>query len=116
MGESALADYLDALELSTGHIAELFVLLDRDDSGAVDIEEFIDGCNKLKGDAKSFDVHRISLEVKSIKELVNTLAAFVVESFAHFDVEVDMESFETEIRKTTSTSIATRVNKLEASR
>merc|ERR1712232_1156751 len=54
--------YLEALEISLVETKSLFKLLDRDRSGTVDIDEFCEGCLRLKGEAKSFDIHCLMYE------------------------------------------------------
>eukprot|EP00927_Polykrikos_kofoidii_P004781 TRINITY_DN11890_c0_g1_i2.p1 TRINITY_DN11890_c0_g1~~TRINITY_DN11890_c0_g1_i2.p1 ORF type:complete len:697 (-),score=115.86 TRINITY_DN11890_c0_g1_i2:17-2107(-) len=49
--------YLEACEITISEIDVLIRLIDRDDSGTIDIDEFCEGCLKLKGDAKSYDIH-----------------------------------------------------------
>jgi len=39
-------------------------MLDLDDSGEVDMEEFVSGCLRLKGNAKSIDIHTLMFEIK----------------------------------------------------
>mmetsp|Transcript_41947 Transcript_41947/g.96261 ORF Transcript_41947/g.96261 Transcript_41947/m.96261 type:complete len:709 (-) Transcript_41947:145-2271(-) len=52
-----LQEYFEALELSASDTYTLFRLLDLDGSGEVDIDEFCDGCMRLGGSAKSFDMN-----------------------------------------------------------
>jgi len=54
--------YLEALDLSLVETKSLMLLLDRDGSGEVDIDEFCEGCLRLKGEAKSFDIHCLLYE------------------------------------------------------
>jgi len=53
----ALQEYFEALDLTANDTESLFKLLDMDDSGEVDIDEFCDGCMRLGGPAKSFDIN-----------------------------------------------------------
>mmetsp|Transcript_60847 Transcript_60847/g.145015 ORF Transcript_60847/g.145015 Transcript_60847/m.145015 type:complete len:794 (+) Transcript_60847:201-2582(+) len=53
----ALQEYFEALGISANDTETLFKLLDRDSSGEVDIDEFCDGCMRLGGTAKSFDIN-----------------------------------------------------------
>eukprot|EP00928_Gymnodinium_smaydae_P005223 TRINITY_DN11794_c0_g2_i1.p1 TRINITY_DN11794_c0_g2~~TRINITY_DN11794_c0_g2_i1.p1 ORF type:complete len:118 (+),score=20.56 TRINITY_DN11794_c0_g2_i1:191-544(+) len=57
-----MSQYLEALEISAFDARSMFKLLDRDNSNAIDIEEFCDGCIRLKGEAKSFDVNCLMYE------------------------------------------------------
>jgi len=56
--------YFNALELDFEQAEHLFMLLDVDNSGAVDFEEFLDGCEKLKGEARSIDLAMLHYEMK----------------------------------------------------
>merc|ERR1719499_246899 len=42
----------------------LFRLLDVDDSGVIDVDEFVSGCMRMQGDAKSIDVHTMIFQVQ----------------------------------------------------
>jgi len=56
--------YFSTQQLDTSDARELFNLLDQDGDGEVCIEEFILGCKKLKGQAKSSDVATLLRESK----------------------------------------------------
>mmetsp|Transcript_98977 Transcript_98977/g.171517 ORF Transcript_98977/g.171517 Transcript_98977/m.171517 type:complete len:593 (+) Transcript_98977:172-1950(+) len=51
--------YLEVLEMDPEHGTLLFKLLDYDQSGMIDTKEFIDGCNRIKGVAKAFDIQTL---------------------------------------------------------
>jgi len=57
-----LAAYVEALEVNPSDALMLFSFLDGDGSGAIDIDEFCQGCLRLKGEAKSFDVYCLIYE------------------------------------------------------
>mmetsp|Transcript_932 Transcript_932/g.1290 ORF Transcript_932/g.1290 Transcript_932/m.1290 type:complete len:164 (-) Transcript_932:7-498(-) len=61
--ERAIA-YFNALDLDYNEAKTLFTLLDTDRSGSVDIDEFMLGCDRLKGDAKSIDMAMLHCEVR----------------------------------------------------
>eukprot|EP00929_Paragymnodinium_shiwhaense_P119381 TRINITY_DN91275_c0_g1_i1.p1 TRINITY_DN91275_c0_g1~~TRINITY_DN91275_c0_g1_i1.p1 ORF type:complete len:708 (-),score=108.70 TRINITY_DN91275_c0_g1_i1:340-2463(-) len=61
------------LGLSSDDLALLFRLIDDDGSGEVNIDEFLDGCLKLKGEAKSIDVHAVWKEVSKLHRVLDTL-------------------------------------------
>merc|ERR1712176_1433885 len=56
--------YVDALGINAENTRMLFRLLDVDNSGKIDLEEFCDGCLRLQGEAKSMDVHTMIFKVK----------------------------------------------------
>jgi len=51
--------YFQALELDVSQAPVLFDLLDADGSGAVTVEEFVEGCVRLRGQARSIDVNKV---------------------------------------------------------
>eukprot|EP00440_Ansanella_granifera_P066796 gb/GFBE01072440.1/.p1 GENE.gb/GFBE01072440.1/~~gb/GFBE01072440.1/.p1 ORF type:complete len:233 (+),score=70.88 gb/GFBE01072440.1/:1-699(+) len=59
-----LKTYLEALDLQVDDAWNLFKLLDRQDTNAVTIENFVEGCLRLKGQAKSIDLARMMYENK----------------------------------------------------
>jgi len=56
--------YLRALDLEATQVEGLFKLLDTDAEGTVDIDEFVMGCLRLKGSAKTVDVATIMYDQK----------------------------------------------------
>jgi Ca2+-binding EF-hand superfamily protein len=55
------------LGLNPTDLAQLFKLIDDDESGEVNIDEFLDGCLRLRGEAKSVDVHAVIRANKKIE-------------------------------------------------
>merc|ERR1719245_1157393 len=51
--------YFDSFELDVSEAWKLFKLLDRDDSNDVGIDEFVEGCMRMKGQSRSIDVHTL---------------------------------------------------------
>ena len=51
-----LQTVFDALEITGPAAWDLFRQLDRDGSGEVDVDEFLEGCMMIKGPARSIDV------------------------------------------------------------
>merc|ERR1712085_207072 len=60
--------YFQTLNLDIRQAHILFKLLDCNDNGEVGIEEFIDGCLRLRGQAKSLD---LNLVIYQLETLVN---------------------------------------------
>jgi len=66
--ETAARTYLEALNVSPEDACVLFRLLDRDGSGSISLSEFSDGCLRLQGDAKSFELHCIMYDFANFLE------------------------------------------------
>merc|ERR1712151_907905 len=62
--------YFSTLKLDVSDARLLFKLLDHDRSDEVNITEFITGCYKLQGDARSLDTKLMRCEVNAIWESV----------------------------------------------
>ena len=58
--------YLSSMELDVSQVKALFVLLDVDESGEVSVDEFVKGCTRLKGAARSMDVNMLLYENQKI--------------------------------------------------
>jgi len=56
--------YFASLELQPGDAWELFKLFDTDGQNAVDIDEFLSGCMRLKGTARALDIAKLAYESK----------------------------------------------------
>jgi hypothetical protein len=58
--------YFQTLDLDIRKAHTLFKLLDRNDSGGVGIEEFLDGCLRLRGQAKSLDINLVIYQLENL--------------------------------------------------
>jgi len=73
--ESHLSDprvqaFFMSLELEAIEARRLFRLLDIDETGSVDAEEFVVGCMCLKGGAKTMDVAALFMEVRRVAKTI----------------------------------------------
>jgi len=66
MASNSLVEYLAAMDLSSTNAADLFKLLDEDESGTINIEEFVYGCMRLKGGARAADVCQIVVDMRGV--------------------------------------------------
>lgn len=66
MEDERMKAYLNSLELDASQARALFVLLDVDESGEICVEEFVKGCMRLKGSARSMDVNMLLYETEKI--------------------------------------------------
>merc|ERR1712216_283210 len=59
--------YLQTHNIDISEAEELFVLLDNEHVGAISIDDFAYGCQRIKGPAKSIDVVFLFEEVQYLK-------------------------------------------------
>jgi len=71
--------YFQVLGIDPNDTEKLFRLIDDDDSGDVNVEEFLLGCMRLKGGARSIDVHQLLHEVKRLELSFERLAQQVTD-------------------------------------
>merc|ERR1712139_92876 len=57
--------YFQVLGMDPDDIQRLFQLIDQDESGEVEVNEFLDGCLRLKGEARSIDLHTVMYDCKA---------------------------------------------------
>jgi len=61
-----MQEYFQAIDVDLSEAKGLFRLLDLDDSGSIDAEEFLSGCLRLRGPAKALDLALLIHEVKRL--------------------------------------------------
>eukprot|EP00747_Dinoflagellata_sp_TGD_P179883 gnl/TRDRNA2_/TRDRNA2_31440_c0_seq1.p2 gnl/TRDRNA2_/TRDRNA2_31440_c0~~gnl/TRDRNA2_/TRDRNA2_31440_c0_seq1.p2 ORF type:complete len:127 (+),score=26.41 gnl/TRDRNA2_/TRDRNA2_31440_c0_seq1:182-562(+) len=83
--DEGMVAYFGAFGLDITEVQTLFVLLDRDQDGTVDIEEFLLGCLRLKGEAKSLDIWKLSYESEWLISNVSRLITLVEEQMRTVD-------------------------------
>lgn len=74
-----LGTFMESLGISTDDVWTLFLLIDVDASGRVDIEEFVSGCMQLRGPAQSLQVAKMSYENKLTRQRINRLTKDMAE-------------------------------------
>jgi hypothetical protein len=71
--------YFQAIDLNKQEAENLFALLDEDGSENLSVEEFVDGCLRLRGPARSIDMVALARDVqerfKATTEMTESLAA-----------------------------------------
>mmetsp|Transcript_68482 Transcript_68482/g.125782 ORF Transcript_68482/g.125782 Transcript_68482/m.125782 type:complete len:228 (+) Transcript_68482:54-737(+) len=77
LNEDSMQAYFASLDLDTSDAWTLFKLLDTDEGNAIDVDEFIMGCLRLKGNAKSIDIAKMSCENKFMMKKMGTFMKFV---------------------------------------
>lgn len=79
--DSRMRAFLHSLDIDISDAWTLFKLLDVDGGGYVDVSEFIEGCLRMKGTAKSVHVAQIMYENKWLMDAVCELSESLETSF-----------------------------------
>jgi len=74
--------YFQSFELDVSQARTLFKLLDLDESNDVGIDEFVEGCMRMKGPARSIDVNMLLYESEKMIDRQVEFMGFVEEQFA----------------------------------
>jgi len=77
--------YFATLQLDVAQAHALFLLLDVDETNEVDIDEFVGGCMRLKGDAKSIDVNMLLYENEKMICTFTKFIEYAEEKFEGID-------------------------------
>jgi len=73
-----IQSYFQALGLDPNDTERLFRLIDDDESGGVDVEEFLAGCLRLKGQARSIDIHALLHDLRKLFARLESMEAMMV--------------------------------------
>merc|ERR1712228_910827 len=68
--------YFKNLDIDKSDAQDLFHLIDINNSGAVDWEEFINGCLRLRGPAKAIDLAAFQHDFKRLSKRINDHISF----------------------------------------
>merc|ERR1712032_1801651 len=66
---------------------QFFTMLDEDGSGEVDLVEFVQGMQRLRGEAKSVDIHMMLYENRKMLRIVNGLVDYMGDKLAEVGSE-----------------------------
>lgn len=80
MSAHKLSSFFESMGIATQDVMTLFQVIDSDGSGSIDLEEFVSGCMRLHGPAKSLDVAKIEFEneitkvaIKNVETTLDTM-------------------------------------------
>lgn len=101
MENSEVQAYLAALEINVTKARALFKLLDVDGSEQVSLDEFVMGCLRLKGGAKTLDVGTLMYEMRALKHIILKEREAVSNNFEKLStaMSASIESMSLEVRK-----------------
>merc|ERR1719446_592574 len=70
LGGREMQAFFKTIDVDVSHARGLFELLDMDDSGIVDVNEFMDGCLRIWHPARGLDLRMIARDINRIERLV----------------------------------------------
>lgn len=70
MSAHKLSSFFESMGIDTEDVMTLFQIIDSDGSGSIDVDEFVTGCMRLHGPAKSLDVAKMGFENQITKEAI----------------------------------------------
>jgi len=74
LGKKEVQTYFETLDVDPHEAKALFQMLDMNDSGSIDFEEFLSGCIRLQGPAKSMDLLLVARDMRhELKRLTSRL-------------------------------------------
>lgn len=83
--------YFSALQLDISDAWTLFKLIDKDNDGVIEIEEFVEGCEQLRGAARNLDLANIKSELRNLGKAV---ARFIQHATLQFDLLISRSDVE----------------------
>jgi len=82
LDDEQVSAYFDSLGIDPSDAWDLFKLLDVDSSQSIDVEEFIDGCMRLRGPAKALQLAKMMYENKIMRKQLSTFMRYVQSTLA----------------------------------
>merc|ERR1711972_267334 len=79
--DDELQAYFSHLNLEIDRAWDIFRLIDKDKSGTVSVEEFVMGCLRLRGEAKTLDVASISYRLERLQKKLSEFMIYCEEQF-----------------------------------
>jgi hypothetical protein len=113
LADDEVAAFFSSLGLDVNVAQALFVLLDVDDSEAVNIDEFVQGCNRLKGGARSIDVNMLLYQTEKLQnqflDCMDSLGRELQRLAAAMDLDPDTSSVSVTSEKARTSNRKTRL-------
>lgn len=81
--------FFRSLQIDTSQARALFLLLDIEESDEVPIEKFVQGCMRMRGDAKSIDVNMLLYETEKMLCKITNFCEFAEDKFELIERELD---------------------------
>jgi len=78
--QEEIIDYFSALRVDIEDAKQFFVLLDLQGSGSVDIVQFVTGMERLRGEARSADLHIVLQQNRMVMTMLSKLVRILGDS------------------------------------
>lgn len=72
LGDDRVVAYLQSLQLNVADAKKLFMLLDHEMSGEIDLNAFLQGCQRLKGESRALDQAMMMFDLNFLTEFVRS--------------------------------------------
>merc|ERR1712080_202432 len=82
MHDNRVLAYLDSLDIDINDVWHFFMMVDRDGDCNIDLEEFMEGCIRLRGPAKSLDIAKMMYDDKMLRRKLQLFMKSVETNFA----------------------------------
>lgn len=89
-GTPAVREYFESLGLDISDAWSFFKLLDMDGGGAVEIEEFLMGCLRLRGNARAMDMAKMMFDQNWLIKSQGQFQKFVEAELLKLNMQVGM--------------------------
>ena len=80
-----LPHFLESLGIATTDAWALFAFLDSDQSGDIEVEEFVSACLELNGPAKSYQIAQMSRENKLTRRAIKQMSTMITDMRAQLE-------------------------------
>lgn len=79
LSSTKLSNFLESLGIATADAWTLFALMDVDQSGDIEVDEFVSTCMDVNGPAKSYQIAQMSRENKMTRRAIKQMSTMMSE-------------------------------------
>eukprot|EP00929_Paragymnodinium_shiwhaense_P055441 TRINITY_DN27774_c0_g2_i1.p1 TRINITY_DN27774_c0_g2~~TRINITY_DN27774_c0_g2_i1.p1 ORF type:complete len:869 (+),score=111.53 TRINITY_DN27774_c0_g2_i1:147-2753(+) len=83
LGHEDMSAYFETLDLTMDNAWTLFKLLDKEERGYIKAEEFVEGCLRLRGQARAIDLNKMMYENRWIRNKLGRFMRYVESELSH---------------------------------
>eukprot|EP00440_Ansanella_granifera_P015946 gb/GFBE01017323.1/.p1 GENE.gb/GFBE01017323.1/~~gb/GFBE01017323.1/.p1 ORF type:complete len:689 (+),score=132.37 gb/GFBE01017323.1/:1-2067(+) len=85
LDDERITAYFNALKLDVSEACQLFQLLDWDNSGEISYIEFVEGCWKMQGEARSLDMKIMQFEIAALSNKIEDVRDWAMQGWTEKD-------------------------------